>query len=391
MSRAKQSEDERALYAVAVQFFVNGMITASYVPRLPEIRDLLDVGLATIGQVLTVASLGGLLGSWLAAKVINRIGTKKSMIYGSIAVILILPLVAQASSVWMLFTVLALIMLLDPIVDVAMNIQGSNISARRKKPVMNRLHGLWSVGSVVGGLIASVMAVLTVSLQWHLLFTSLILSLLLLYIGSGLLSSDEVDSQTLPKEVTSTNKTSVPISLWVFAMLGGAVFVPELIGSDWSPFRMTDDLNMSAGVGGLAYVAFTVGMVIGRLSGDWVVTLINKSQQLKYAVITAFLGLSMVCLVDLVPLVFIGLVISGVGISVLFPTLYDIAAQDSKNAASALGAVTAGSRVFSLVIPVSIGFLADTSWLSVGGVMAVFALSSLLVVACLAGKIHQRQ
>jgi hypothetical protein len=80
----------------------------------------------------------------------------------------------------MLFTVLALIMLLDPIVDVAMNIQGSNISARRKKPVMNRLHGLWSVGSVVGGLIASIMAVLTVSLQWHLLFTSLILSLLLL-------------------------------------------------------------------------------------------------------------------------------------------------------------------------------------------------------------------
>ena len=391
MSRAKQSEDERALYAVAVQFFVNGMITASYVPRLPEIRDLLDVGLATIGQVLTVASLGGLLGSWLAAKVINRIGTKKSMIYGSIAVILILPLVAQASSVWMLFTVLALIMLLDPIVDVAMNIQGSNISARRKKPVMNRLHGLWSVGSVVGGLIASIMAVLTVSLQWHLLFTSLILSLLLLYIGSGLLSSDEVDSQNLQKGVTSTNKTSVPISLWVFAMLGGAVFVPELIGSDWSPFRMTDDLNMSAGVGGLAYVAFTVGMVIGRLSGDWVVTLINKSQQLKYAVITAFLGLSMVCLVDLVPLVFIGLVISGVGISVLFPTLYDIAAQDSKNAASALGAVTAGSRVFSLVIPVSIGFLADTSWLSVGVVMAVFALSSLLVVACLAGKIHQRQ
>jgi fucose permease len=205
------------------------------------------------------------------------------------------------------------------------------------------------------------------------------------------LSSDEVDSQNLQKEVTSTNKTSVPISLWVFAVLGGAVFVPELIGSDWSPFRMTDDLNMSAGVGGLAYVAFTVGMVIGRLSGDWVVTLINKSQQLKYAVITAFLGLSMVCLVDLVPLVFIGLVISGVGISVLFPTLYDIAAQDSKNAASALGAVTAGSRVFSLVIPVSIGFLADTSWLSVGVVMAVFALSSLLVVACLAGKIHQRQ
>ena len=390
MSHSQQSIDKRALYAVAVQFFINGMITSSYIPRLPEIRDLLNVDLGTIGQVLTVASLGGLLGSWLAAKVIQRVGTKKSMIYGSIAVICILPLVAQASSVWMLFTVLALIMMLDPIVDVAMNIQGSNISARRSSPVMNRLHGLWSVGSVVGGLIASVMAALTISLQWHLLFTSVILSFSLLYIGKGLLNSDEAVVDNLGEDHAATRKVRVPISLWVFAILGGAVFVPELIGSDWSPFRMTDDLNMSAGVAGLAYVAFTVGMVIGRLSGDWVAARINKREQLKYAVITAFIGLSTACLIDIVPLVFVGLIISGIGISVLFPTLYDIAAQDPKNAGAALGAVTAGSRVFSLVVPVSIGFLADTSWLSVGVVMAVFALSSLLVVAYLAAQNYKQ-
>ncbi|PWQ95518.1 MFS transporter [Leucothrix arctica] len=386
MTHSQQSIDKRALYAVAVQFFINGMIASSYIPRLPEIRDLLNVDLGTIGQVLTVASLGGLLGSWLAAKVINRVGTKKSMIFGSISVICILPLVAQASSVWMLFTVLALIMMLDPIVDVAMNIQGSNISARRSSPVMNRLHGLWSVGSVVGGLIASVMAALTISLQWHLLLTSIIMSLSLLYIGKGLLNSDEVIVDNPEAGASAIRKIRVPISLWVFAMLGGAVFVPELIGSDWSPFRMTDDLNMSAGIAGLAYVAFTVGMVIGRLSGDWVAVRINKRRQLKYAVITAFIGLSVACLIDSVPLVFIGLTISGIGISVLFPTLYDIAAQDPKNAGAALGAVTAGSRVFSLVIPISIGFLADTSWLSVGVVMAVFALSSLLVVAYLAAR-----
>ncbi|MFT7475001.1 MAG: hypothetical protein ACI81L_001933, partial [Verrucomicrobiales bacterium] len=38
--------ESRALKAVAVQFFVNGAVVASYVPRLPSIRDNLDVDLA---------------------------------------------------------------------------------------------------------------------------------------------------------------------------------------------------------------------------------------------------------------------------------------------------------------------------------------------------------
>ena len=39
----------------------------------------------------------------------------------------------------------------DVLVDVSMNMQASWLSARRHTPVMNRLHGLWSLGTVVGG------------------------------------------------------------------------------------------------------------------------------------------------------------------------------------------------------------------------------------------------
>jgi len=99
MGIPQQSKDQRALYAVAVQFFINGMVISSFVPRLPEIRDALNVDLAVIGQILAAASLGGLFGSWLASKVITRFGTKTAMIFGTIAVILILPLISLASSV----------------------------------------------------------------------------------------------------------------------------------------------------------------------------------------------------------------------------------------------------------------------------------------------------
>ena len=40
-----------------------------------------------------------------------------------------------------------------------------------------------------------------------------------------------------------------------------------MVNSDWSAFRLTDDLGTSEGVAGLAFVAFTTGMV-GRFGGD---------------------------------------------------------------------------------------------------------------------------
>jgi fucose permease len=129
-------------------------------------------------------------------------------------------------------------------------------------------------------------------------------------------------------------------------------------------------------------------MVVGRFSGDWVAVKLGKTKQLKYCVVMATVGLAIACLIDIVPLVFIALTVSGVGISILFPALYDAAAQDPQRPSAALGAVTAGSRGITLIAPISIGLLADTSVSSVGMAMAVFALPCLLTMAYLAKRNH---
>jgi len=64
--------------------------------------------------------------------------------------------------------VLAVLAFLDVVIDIAMNMQGSVLSARRATPVMNRLHGMWSVGTVVSGSAAAAMAAQSVPLLWHL-------------------------------------------------------------------------------------------------------------------------------------------------------------------------------------------------------------------------------
>lgn len=138
---------------------------------------------------------------------------------------------------------------------------------------------------------------------------------------------------------------------------------------------------------GIGYVAFTVGMVIGRLSGDWVASKMSKVQLLNYAVLIAFCGLSIACVIDVVPLVYAALTMAGIGISVLFPSLYDAAAQDPRSGA-ALGAMTAGSRSIVLVAPLTIGWLADMPALSVGSAMAIMALPCLVIIGYLYRRIH---
>lgn len=55
--------DRRALRSIAVQFFVNGALFASFVPRLPEIRDRVGISVAGVGALLSIAGVFGLVGS----------------------------------------------------------------------------------------------------------------------------------------------------------------------------------------------------------------------------------------------------------------------------------------------------------------------------------------
>ena len=78
--RESTTTDRRALQAVAAQFFVNGAVLASFVPRLPEIRDSLDLSLDELGAILTAGAALGLLASLWSPRIIAAFGTRRALI-----------------------------------------------------------------------------------------------------------------------------------------------------------------------------------------------------------------------------------------------------------------------------------------------------------------------
>jgi len=417
--------DRRALRAVAVQFFTNGATIATIVPRLPDLRDRVDISIGTLGVVLTIGSLASLIGSLFAGRVVARLGSRRVLVYGAVFSIGFLPVVGIATSPVVLAIGLFGVLFFDIFIDVAMNLQGSAISARRHTPVMNRLHGLWSLGSVAGGLVtvAALRADVGVAVQFTAVAVVLIVALR--FVAAGLLrtadtpppaeegwTADHVAAardaglvvatgSTEATDPTDDERTSseddrsaagdrsaesgAPIRRWSFAALvlgvGGATAMSiEMTNSDWAAFRLGDDLGATPGVAGLGFVIFGAAMTVGRLSGDWVQVRVGAGTLIRGAAGLALVGALLATLVPNVPVSIAGFLVGGLGTAVLFPQLYDRAARWPGPTGSGFAAMLVGQRGSAVVTPALVGVLADTDALSVGQAMAIVLVPSATLV-----------
>lgn len=370
-----QPGDNRALLSVAVQFFVNGLVVASFVPRLPEIRDRIDVSTGTLGVLLAVGSAAGLLGSLTVGRFIERFGTRRVLIGGALVLVSALAVIGLATTPLVFLLGLMALSSMDVLVDSAMNTQGSWISGRRPVPVMNRLHGLWSLGTVVGGLVAAQAAASGVSLQTHLLVASALFFGVVVFVGRGLLTVDEYAVATVPGGtggvVSGPVRRRMPLIL--LGVASGCSIAMEMTSSDWAAFRLSDDFGAAAGVAGLAYVAFTAGMTTGRFGGDWLIARFGAARVFNVALGVTIVALASASFVPNQWAVLVAYVFAGLGIATQFPKLYDDAARFPGRPGAGLGALTGGSRIALLGTPAIVGGLAGTS-LSVGAATAIVTL-----------------
>ena len=383
-----QPGDNRALLSVAVQFFVNGLVVASFVPRLPEIRDRVDVSTGTLGALLAVGSAAGLLGSLAVGRFIERFGTRRVLIGGALVLVASLAMVGLATTPFVLLLALMGLSSMDVLVDSAMNSQGSWISGRRTVPVMNRLHGLWSLGTVVGGLIAAQAAAAGVSLRTHLLIASAVFFAVVVFVGRGLLTVDEFVTEG-PDDVGVARRSGQPRRRYPLALLGlasGCSIAMEMTSSDWAAFRLSDDFGAAAGVAGLAYVAFTVGMTSGRFGGDWAIARFGPQRVFNVAISMTIVALLAISFVPNRWFVLGAFVVAGLGIATQFPKLYDDAAKFPGRPGAGLGALTGGSRLALLITPAVVGTLAGTS-LSVGAATAIVTLPAAAIFALASRRI----
>jgi fucose permease len=390
--------DKRALRAVAIQFFANGATIATVVPRLPDLREQVDVSIGVLGVVLTIGSMASLAGILFAGRVVAHWGSRRVLIYGGVLSIAFLPVIGVATSPVVLAFGMFGLLFFDIFIDVSMNVQGSALSARRHTPVMNRLHGVWSLGAVTGGLVTVVALRADVSVTVQFVVVAIVLIGVLRLVAPGLLRTDDapaVDASPVEPDPSSGSAISrpgaqastatSPAGAWSVAGLmlgvgGAAAMSIEMTNSDWAAFRLGDDLGAAPGVAGMGFVIFVGAMTVGRLSGDWVQVRVGPTALIRGASVLILIGVVLATTVASVPVSIVGFLISGLGTAVLFPQLYDRAARWPGRPGSGFTAMLVGQRGSAVVTPAVVGVLADTEALSVGQAMAIVIVPAALAI-----------
>jgi predicted MFS family arabinose efflux permease len=372
--------DRRALFAVAGQFFVNGAMTASFIARAPQIRDGLGVTVDRFGLLLTIGAISGIVGSVISGRVIHRASTRRVLQTGAVGMVFALPVIGAAEDPVLWLVALLIYAFFDVLADVSMNLQGSWISARRHAPVMNRLHGLWSLGWLAGGLGAVAANAAGVSPFDHLLAVAAAMAVALIVVTRNLLPRDEIGhADTAPAVVAMERPASrAPVVLLVLA--GMFAVLVEVTGGDWAPFRLTDDFAASPALGSLAFVSFSVGMTLMRFVGDSLQLRLGRSVLHRSSLVIATVGFVVASLIGSEAAAIAGFFLVGVGVATLMPKLYDDAARFPVRRGTGLGAMTAGMRVAFLITPVAVGAIAGTD-LSVGAAIAIITIPAMIGLA----------
>lgn len=392
--------DRRALQSVGVQFFVNGMTYATIIPRLPDIRDRVGVSIGTLGVILTLGSVAGLVATLLTGRVIALVGSRQVMTVGGAVMIASLPVIGFTRTPVLLVVGLMVWLFLDVFVDVAMNVQGSVLSARRHTPVMNRLHGVWSLGTVAGAVVSVAMLRAGVSTPAQLTIVAIALIGALLFIAPGLLPVDEPHAdesvaeparQPAPAPASGTDgaPSGARVAIrhrrgfvaLVLAAGGATAMAIENVNGDWASFRLADDLHTRPGIAGLGFLVFTAGMTAGRLGGDFVQLRVGATRLVRLASVVIAVGAVLAMLVPSVPVAIAGFLVSGLGTSVLFPQLYDRVARIPGPPGSGFASMLLGQRGAAVATPALVGALADTSVFSVGQAMVLVVVPCAAIVA----------
>ncbi len=376
-------------------FFVNAVLYANLVPRLPEVKAGLDLSNAALGSAVAAMPVGALLAGLLAPAAIRLLGSARVAAFGLVVLGVVLVGVPLSGTWLALAAVMLLVGALDAVVDVAQNAHGFRVQRLYRRSVVNSFHGLWSVGAVAGGVLGSFAAGLAIPLTVHLLGSAALSGVLALAAYRFMLVGPE-DAEREAAVPVDAGAPAAPSAAQVGARAGlrtvmllaalGALaacgaFVEDA-GSTWGALYLREELGATAAVGGVAFVSLQVAMTVGRLTGDRVVDRFGQQRVALAGGVLITLGMGGMLALPSVATTVLGFALAGLGVATLIPAVMHTADEiPGLPTGVGLTVVSWLLRVGFLVSPALIGLIADATDLRVALTTVVGAGTGVLLLA----------
>jgi MFS family permease len=349
--------------ATALVFFLTGAVFATWAARLPALTERLDLTPGGTSVALAGVEAGALGGLVVAGRLVNGLGSSRSLRVGFVAYPTALVAVASAPSLGWLVAAMAVMGVANSAIDVAMNVQGVELERRYGRPLLSGLHSAHSFGVVAGGVGGTLCAARAVPLTAHfaavagiaLVASQLSMGALLSERREGADHDAPCDRGSRPGAADDARRRLVAIGL----LASGGFFV-EGAASDWSAIELRTVHGAGPGLAGAAFTTFSLALALSRLGADRLVARHGRARFTHAAASVAAIGAGTVVVSGSAGVALIGWAVVGAGVAGIAPTLLGAAPGASAAPSSvAIATVSAIGYSGSFAGPPIIGALAS--------------------------------
>lgn len=375
----------RAHAATALVFFVHGVVIATWVPRIPAIKERLGLTPGSLGVALLGLAVGALLAMQLVGPLLGRFGSRPVTRVAVLANALGLVAPALAWNLASLLVALGLFGISIGLVDTAMNAHGVVVERLRGRPIMAGLHGLWSIGGLAGSVAAGFAARAGWAPLPHFAAAAAVLFVVAAAGTSGLLPA-AADRLAAPDPAGGTPKRGAAVrwgrAVLLLGLVGFCSFVGEGTAADWSALYLRD-LGASPGAAAAGFAAFSLAMATSRLLGDRLTGRVGPVRLVRAGGLVAAGGLALAVASgrELPAVAGFGLV--GIGLAAVVPIAFSAAGNLGGPGGVGIARVASISYLGTLAGPPAIGFAAELLGLRLA--LGIPLALSLVIALCAGG------
>jgi fucose permease len=358
----------RAHVALALTFVAFGAVDGTWSARLPALKQQHALGSGELGLVVFAVSGAATVVLPLAGWLSGHFGSRAPAALGLSLAAGALAATAFAPGMASLVGAAAVMGAGIGTVDVAANAHGVGLERRLGRHVLSALHGMWSVGLLVGAAIGAVAAAAAVGLRGNFTAVAAGVALVTVLVVPRLLpgSADSGGARfALP-----SRETALPALLMFCSM-----FV-EAATMSWSAVFLAGPAHARAAVAAAGVVSFSVAMAIARFVGDRLLARWGVGGLARRGGAVACAGIVLAIAFRTPAAGLVGFALVGAGSAVLVPAIFRVAGSTSRTSAAAgIAAVATAGYTGGLVNGPAIGFLARAVGLTAAlGLVGVAAL-----------------
>ncbi|MGJ7508021.1 MFS transporter [Variovorax sp. GT1P44] len=350
----------RMRWASRAQFFGSGFVFATWGVHIPTVKSHYGVNEAELGLAMLAAGVGALLGLTQASRWIGRRGVRATAgASGSVYALLLAGLLVMPAY-WALLGLLVVFGILTSVFDVSINTEAAQLELRGGKPLMSGMHGMFSLGGMIGATTGGAAIAAGMAPQHHLLLVAIVMAL-----SIGLSAR-----WMLPKETTASSSDDGSFrlprgALAVLGLLAALGLIAEGAIYDWSVLYLHQELGSPQQQAALAYASFSAAMATARFGGDAMRARFAPAVLLRGSALLAAASMTLVLVTSAPWLALIGFAGVGVGFANVVPILFAASARvPGVEPARGIAAVSAAAYLGFMAGPPVIGFLAQLSSLT---------------------------